>query len=227
MLRATFRVDGNEIVQEILPLNTRVCEVKEYVTDDLRNTILDIFYRSDSLDINDKLIKIGLVKNNEQSYVVLVMHHLIIDGISWSILIDDLTQIYINLIKNKENNLLRPYPYKDWIKDVKCLAENISDDERQHWIEIDGMLDDSLIQGTSKVFVFKIDQCFDVENSLLLSEEVSDDAMASDVSDCEEAVCEEADEPVLLPEQAANEHIIKVAIRIANVFFIIKPPIIF
>ena len=64
-------------------------------------------------------------------------------------------------------------------------------------------------------------------DALLLSEEVSDDAMASDVSDCEEAVCEEADEPVLLPEQAANEHIIKAAITIAVVFlmfFIIIPP---
>ena len=37
MLRAIYKSDNDEIIQEILPLNTCVCEIKEYSFDDLNN----------------------------------------------------------------------------------------------------------------------------------------------------------------------------------------------
>ncbi|WP_405290050.1 D-alanine--poly(phosphoribitol) ligase subunit DltA [Methanobrevibacter sp.] len=172
MLRATYRHDNNKVIQEILPLNSSVCKIKEYTVEDLNNAVKDVIDESKkSLDIGSNLIKISLIHHDDGSYVVFVIHHLIVDGVSWSILIDDLTYI-INQIKNNgEINLLRPYPYKNWVGDVKSLAENIPDDEKQHWIEVNGLLNDSAIRGNSKGFVFNSDVLFDMDNLLMLSEE--------------------------------------------------------
>ena len=173
MLRASFRYDGDDVIQNISPLDTRVCEINEISIDnDFDGNIKGIILKSiQSLDISDNLIRINLVRYNNESYLVFVIHHLIIDGISWSILIDDLTHIYKELEQGNEADLLRPYSYKSWVGDVKKLAEDMSYDEKQHWIEINNLLDDSSIKGQSNLFSFNADSSFDVNNLLMLSEE--------------------------------------------------------
>ena len=104
-------------------------------------------------------------------YVVFVIHHLIIDGVSWSILIDDLTYIYNQICKNSDVNLVRPYPYKNWVNDVKRLADNISSDEKQHWIKLNDLLNDSMIKGKSRLFQFNTQVLFNADNILMLTEE--------------------------------------------------------
>ena len=172
MLRANYEMDGDNICQKILPLNSKVCEIKECSVDNLNSDIGNIINESKkSLDINGDLIKVTVVHYNDECYVVIVIHHLIVDGVSWSILIDDLTYIYKQIKENKEINLLRQYPYKNWVEDVKSLVEDISDSEKQHWIEITDLLDDSLIKGKSKSYNFNVDVNYDADNLLMLSEE--------------------------------------------------------
>ncbi|WP_296887644.1 non-ribosomal peptide synthetase [uncultured Methanobrevibacter sp.] len=173
MLRVKYRNDDGEIIQEIMPINTRTCKIKEYTIDnDFKNTIKDIIIGlNDSLDINGELIKINLIHHDGDSYLVFVIHHLIIDGVSWSILINDLTQIYTQMVKDNKISLLRPYPYKLWVNDVKQLVENIHECEKQHWIKINESIDESSIKGQSNPFNFNKDIKFDVNNLLRLSEE--------------------------------------------------------
>ena len=172
MLRATYKYKSDNAVQEILPLNSDICQINEYSIDDLDKCIRNIIKKSKiSLDINNELIKISLIHCDDGDYVVFVIHHLIIDGISWSTLIDDLTYIYNQIKNNAEIDLLRPYPYKNWVEDVRNLVDDISDEEKRHWTEINGLLDDSLIRGKSKGFLFNVDALFDVDNQLMLSEE--------------------------------------------------------
>ena len=172
MLRSTYKYDNGEVIQEVLPLGSHVCEIKEYVAEDLNKTIKNIINESKkSLDIGSDLIKISLIRYGNESYVIFVIHHLIIDGISWSILIDDLTYIINQVKDNGAINLSRPYPYKNWVRDVKSLVEDISDEEKQQWITINNLLDDSLIKGESKRFNFNVDAKFDVGNLLMISEE--------------------------------------------------------
>ena len=172
MLRAKYELCGDSIRQEILPVNSRVCEIKEYFVENLNSSIEDIISKSKkSLDINGELIKFSLVHYGGECYVVIVIHHLIVDGVSWSILLDDLTYIYKQIKENNEINLLRPYPYKNWVEDVQSLVEDISDSEKQHWIEINDLLDDSLIKGKSKAYNFNFNMDYDADNLLMLSEE--------------------------------------------------------
>ncbi|MBO7695980.1 MAG: AMP-binding protein, partial [Methanobrevibacter sp.] len=171
MLRATYKYENNEVIQEILPLNSNICEIEEYRLDDLNDMGKIIAEFHNSLDINGDLIKIGLIYCDDECYIVFVIHHLIIDGVSWSIIIDDLTYILNQMGAKQEINLVRPYPYKSWVSDVKSLADSIPKDEKQHWIEISNLLDDALIEGKSKGFTFNIESKFDANNILMLSEE--------------------------------------------------------
>ena len=171
MLRARYKVDDNDVVQEILPLNTRICEINEYDVSDY-DEIKDIFIKSyGSLDISEKLIDINLIRQDNNCYLIFIVHHLIIDGVSWSVLLDDLTYIYNQMKANRAINLLRPYPYKYWVDDVKGLVENISDEEKQHWIEINDLLDNASIEGETVLFSFKMDSLYKEDNLLMLTEE--------------------------------------------------------
>ena len=173
ILRATYKYGvNNNIIQEIMPLDTCVCEIKEYFADDLNNAIGKVIKESkESLDVFNDLIKISLVHYDDDCYVVFVIHHLIIDGVSWGILIDDLTYTLNQIKENKKIELLRSYPYKNWVEDVKSLVEDISSEEKQHWIEINELLDNLDIEGESKGFSFSVVSKFDPNNILMLSEE--------------------------------------------------------
>ncbi|WP_406534985.1 amino acid adenylation domain-containing protein [Methanobrevibacter sp.] len=173
MLRAVYKFDDDgNIIQEILPLNTRVCEVREYTIHDLNNEFNSIFINSvRSLDIHEKLLDVTLIHYHGNDYVLFNIHHLIIDGVSWNILLVDLTYIYYRLVKGEEIDLSRPYPYRNWVEDVKGLVSNISDEEKQHWVEINGLLNDSDIKGKTNIYVFNVDVDYNADNLLMLSEE--------------------------------------------------------
>ena len=174
MMRASFKMENGGPVQEILPLDSRICEIKEIeISGDFDEGIEKIIMDgNDSLDVFDRLMDVSLIRHEGKSYLVFVVHHLIIDGISWSVLLDDLTYIYNQLIMGREIGIIRPYPYKSWVRDVRNFVGNISEDEKQHWIELNGLLDDSEIEGKFKRFNFNInDVSYDSDNSLMLSEE--------------------------------------------------------
>ena len=173
MLRANYRYENGNAVQEILPIDTRICEINEVeLTGDLKAAIRNLLNQSiSSINMYENLISISLARHDDECYVVFVIHHLIIDGVSWSILINDLAHIYTQITENKEISLLRPYSYKSWVENVQELVKNISDAEKQHWIDTNSLLDESSIKGKSKIFNFSADVSFDVDNLLMLSEE--------------------------------------------------------
>ena len=173
MLRAHYKIINNNIKQEILPINSTVCNINEYnINDDLEENMRDIFVKStQSLDIENKLLDVNLVHYDDEDYLLIVIHHLIIDGVSWHILLSDLTNIYYKLLKNERIDIVKPYPYKMWVDNVKNLVDNISDDEKQHWLSVNALLDDSLIMGPTNIFSFNVDIDFDADNLLMLSED--------------------------------------------------------
>ena len=174
MLRADYSLDENgDVIQEILPINTKICEIDEYnISNDFEESIKDIFIKSlNSLNVQSNLIEINLIQHNNVSYLMFIIHHLIVDGVSWNILITDLTNIYNNLKAGKEIDLLRPYPYKNWVDDIKNLVDDISPKEKQYWTKINDLLDESAIKGGTNPFLFDVDVNYDINNILMLSEE--------------------------------------------------------
>ena len=125
MLRAKFDIENENPIQEILPLNTRICEINEFVINgDFENNILNIIENAtDSIDVFNNLIDVSLVRYDGRCYLVFVIHHLIIDGISWSILLDDLTYIYTHLVSGDGININKPSSYEFWLEEVNAFAD--------------------------------------------------------------------------------------------------------
>ena len=147
--------------------------MNEYsIDDDFDERMRDIFIKSvNSINIENHLFDVSLIHHNDISYIVFVIHHLIIDGVSWNTLLVDLTYSYFRLLAGNEIRLKRPYPFKDWVGDVEHLVESISDEEKQYWMDVHDMWDDSLIKGHTNVFVFNVDVKYDADNVLKLTEE--------------------------------------------------------
>ena len=171
MLRASFNVKNGKIIQEIMPLNTKICMVSEYEINSINGMAEIIKNAKNSIDIFNRLIDVSLIHHGDKCYVIFVIHHLIIDGVSWGILLDDLSYIYTQLVLGREINITLSYSYKNWVDDVKRLVDNISQEEKLHWVEVNGMLDDCEIKGNAAKFTFNVDVDYDIDNLLMLSEE--------------------------------------------------------
>ncbi|GGF55316.1 hypothetical protein GCM10011332_05880 [Terasakiella brassicae] len=64
---------------------------------------------------NGPLAKAILLQGAKQDHILLVVHHLIIDGVSWRILLEDLTQAYRNITAKQAINLPRKtHSLKHW-----------------------------------------------------------------------------------------------------------------
>ena len=127
MLRAIYRFDeNNNPNQEILPLNAHICTVNEFdVTEDFEDNLSNIIENSINLiDITNKIMDVNLIHYNGESYLIIILHHLIVDGVSWNILINDLTNIYNKIESGQEIKLRKSYPYKNWVNDVRNLVDN-------------------------------------------------------------------------------------------------------
>ena len=172
MLRAKYSIENNNIIQEIQSLDTRVCEINEFnLTENLKKNIEEIIFQSIKSLTLDNLIDISLINYDDETYVIFVIHHLIIDGVSWSILLDDLTYIFTQLESGNAIDVKRPYPYKKWVENVNKLADNISKEEKQHWTDVNNLIDDSAIEGKTSLYSFHTDVSYDADNLLMLSEE--------------------------------------------------------
>ena len=173
MLRTRYNTGNGDVIQEIMPVNTKIFEINELNMDcDIEKSVSEIIFNArKSINIENKLNDVSLLRNGSESYVIFVIHHLIVDGVSWSILIDDLTHIYQQILSNKEIDAKKPYPYKYWVNDVKKLANEIDEKEKMHWTQINSLLGNLDIEGESKSFAFNSDICFNKRNLLMLSEE--------------------------------------------------------
>ena len=101
MLRAVYRFEEDNVIQEIRPLNTRICSINEHIIgDNLDEHLWKIFVKSTkSINVKNKLIDVNLIHYNDENYLMLVIHHLIVDGVSWNIILTELTHIYYKLLK--------------------------------------------------------------------------------------------------------------------------------
>ncbi len=69
-----------------------------------------------SMDLsNGPLIKVALFKAEKGDYLLIAAHHLVIDGVSWRILLEDFTTAYNQVEKGEEIRLpLKSTSFKEW-----------------------------------------------------------------------------------------------------------------
>ncbi|QHI35399.1 Surfactin synthase subunit 1 [Kordia antarctica] len=142
-LRMTFTQTENEWKQYNTPINNDLTFV----------TFHDLSQEEDSLKMmgelaNDiqksfdlskgPLFKIGHFRLQDGDYLALIVHHLVIDGISWRIILEDIASLYTNIKKEEELLLpLKSDSYKKWAKTLHSYSQSeVLEKELVYWREM-------------------------------------------------------------------------------------------
>lgn len=110
-LRTEFKSENGNIIQKITDKKAdsyyKINEIDIY-DENISNTIKSECEKAHkSINIaNKELIKLVLFRTYKGDYLFIVMHHLIIDTVSWRIIIDDLQNNYFNKIKGLETKYI-------------------------------------------------------------------------------------------------------------------------
>ncbi len=77
-----------------------------------------------SIDLSTgPLVKLALIQQGAGSYLAIVIHHLVIDGVSWDIILEDFAAVYMGLVKGDKTELPpKTDSYKTWANRLKEYA---------------------------------------------------------------------------------------------------------
>ncbi|MFZ5987147.1 MAG: amino acid adenylation domain-containing protein, partial [Bacillota bacterium] len=138
-LRMTY-ISGEEGLRQVNRglkgklLDLSICDLRE--VGEYKDKILEqanIIQRSIDLS-NGPLTKLGLFKTREGDYLLIAVHHLIIDGISWRIILEDFETIYRQIEQGREASLpAKTSSYKEWADKLDEYSRDISFEEIQYW----------------------------------------------------------------------------------------------
>lgn len=87
---------------------------------------------------NGEIFKVIHFRLKDTDRIALIAHHLVVDGISWRIIIEDLKSAYIQYIEKKESSLaLKTHSFKHWASELKSYAEKLAETkEKEYWNNI-------------------------------------------------------------------------------------------
>ena len=126
-LRTYFEVIDGNVVQKILKSAT--IKIEKFTENENIDNIIQKFDRNFDLS-KAPLIRIGLVNNGNTHLLLLCLHHIIADGTSLNILVNEFCKLYKN---EKLNNIKTTY--KDYsIYENKLLESSKINDAKNYWI---------------------------------------------------------------------------------------------
>lgn len=138
-LRITFRWEGDQIIQ----INQDTDVAIDLVTYDLSDAMDVIGMMNNKAQFLDSslaldkgpLLKAALFKTPSADYLFITVHHLIIDGVSWRIVLEDLSTIYQQLEKGESINLpLKTDSFKLWAEQLQSYVQTPAfEQERSYW----------------------------------------------------------------------------------------------
>ncbi|MGG2092648.1 amino acid adenylation domain-containing protein [Bacillus sp. S13(2024)] len=119
MLRATYR-DGKQIILSVADSEFVAVESYDYTAFPLEKAYAMVDEQSTkiqaSMDLeNGPLLRAGVFQLQDGDYLLLSIHHLVVDGVSWRILIEDLKVAYEAAKNGKEIQLPpKTHSFKEW-----------------------------------------------------------------------------------------------------------------
>lgn len=99
----------------------------------LRNTCIDI---KSSFNIEESLlIKFNLITTKKTTYLFMTAHHLIVDVVSWNIILQDLFDFYTGIKNKKDVNFNKTSSLLQWNSSLNKYKDGIDHHERSYWTE--------------------------------------------------------------------------------------------
>lgn len=91
----------------------------------------------EDFDLSDStLFRVGLIPARDGEYLILAAHHLVIDTVSWQVIIEDLSSTYFRLINNEPVKFpLRTDSYASWVDWLKGPALADAQADRKYWAD--------------------------------------------------------------------------------------------
>jgi natural product biosynthesis luciferase-like monooxygenase protein/amino acid adenylation domain-containing protein len=146
-LRTQFVTSGNgDVVQEIKDFDTleTVIEIREFDISENPETVLKEFCQSPFILDQAPLLRTGLFKSEEESYLVIVAHHIVFDGYSLEVFLNELSESYNWLLEGKEKmseSKLPQIQYKDYVYWKNQALDAVIAKEKAFWLhELSGEL---------------------------------------------------------------------------------------
>ncbi|MBU3179510.1 non-ribosomal peptide synthetase, partial [Clostridium estertheticum] len=145
-LRMTYKNENGEVQQINRAADGKLYDLSSYdyrnveVID--KNKVKEICNEiQGSISIEEgPLVKLGLFKTNKGDHLLIAIHHLVIDGVSWRILFEDLSKAY-TMAKNGEEIILqeKTSSFKDWASEQKKYANTYKVKKQlEYWKNIEG-----------------------------------------------------------------------------------------
>jgi amino acid adenylation domain-containing protein/non-ribosomal peptide synthase protein (TIGR01720 family) len=128
ILRSIYKIDKAELVQSIREIDEELFTFKvyDYTKDDNYAEKITAVTNNlqGSIDLsNGPLLKLGLFKTIEGDHLLIIIHHLVVDGLSWRILLEDMQMAYSQAINNAAIKLPeKTDSYKVWAQKLKDYA---------------------------------------------------------------------------------------------------------
>lgn len=134
-LRSVFKPEENSWVQEIKNEGFEwILKVHSNITDAEFNAICDDYQASFDLE-KGPLFKVVLLKKQDADYLLLLSHHLVIDGVSWRIILEDLMTLYAQYQTGAPLELpLKTHSLKYWQdKQLEYAHSHKMAEEEEYW----------------------------------------------------------------------------------------------
>jgi amino acid adenylation domain-containing protein/non-ribosomal peptide synthase protein (TIGR01720 family) len=120
-LRMVYRLDGGTVEQYNRGLEGPLFDLVEFDFTNEPDFGGRIAFESEklqrSIDLETgPLVKLGLFKTGRGDHLLIVIHHLVVDGISWRIILHDFAALYDNIIKGRDPALgPKSLSFKEWV----------------------------------------------------------------------------------------------------------------
>ncbi|UHA72709.1 non-ribosomal peptide synthetase [Paenibacillus sp. 481] len=146
-LRMSYQVEAERVIQTNRGLQGRMYSIDVHDLTDLTDeTELRLRIESLSTALQSKmslqegpLIKLGLYQTAEGDHLLIAIHHLVIDGVSWRIMFEDLADAYRQAENNREIKLPhKSHSFKEWSEQLQQYANSKRAlHEIEYWKEIE------------------------------------------------------------------------------------------
>lgn len=128
-LRMTFKTDQGNVYQYNhgtgYPLQLDVYELTELADPEKELATISGNIQAGIDLAAGPLMRLGLFKTNAGDKLLIVIHHLVIDGISWRILLEDLTVLYHQFQNGQQLSVgAKSDSFKSWAEQLKCFANS-------------------------------------------------------------------------------------------------------
>lgn len=162
VLRSTFNDINGEWMQRTNGTNEKYFSIDEFDLMDSDDTSLQITKHCEelqsSIDISQgPLVKIGIFQCEDGDRILIAIHHLLIDGVSWRIILEDLATSLMQLSSNKQIKFpLKTDAFKKWSEEQSSYFLN-RNAEKEYWLAISEGNYDTLSDSDNNVGHYFVD----------------------------------------------------------------------